>query len=380
LNEAKEKISHLEPWAKGIQRMPSTAFCILFRLFQIGLHRGHVETLLAQSSAYVRCLAYLYLRYVCHPSDLWNWCEIGLKEDVDDKLILCGDTASTVANWLQSLLTDQKYYGTILPRIPIKIEREIKVKLILLEESRNRAKINTTKLHCFLPGTKVRAIYADQETEPAFFDAQIDRQDNKSKVPKFFVTFTEYGNQELVWIGEIELIGDNFEKIPHKKNQSVDGDPILAEKSSHIATSTDHDSYQQRRRRQSSDNSDSSKHHHSDRHYCYDRSRSPSYSSSDNERSYDRHYHHRSRDKESYRRRQNRRDDYDGPRTGESLLAGDRLERVIRQQREAATSRTDYARRPQGFKEALALKLDTHHRRRRSPERAFSSTKKHKYT
>jgi len=55
-------------------------------------------------------------------------------------------------------------------------------------------------------------------------------------------------------------------------------------------------------------------------------------------------------------------------RDGESVLSrGDRMARVLQKEREAAsTFSSDYARRPTGYKEALALKMDKYTSRKRS--------------
>ena len=58
--------------------------------------------------------------------------------------------------------TDMQYYGTPLPRIPVPIERKIKVFLPRQERG------------LFCVGAKARAIYGDEENEPAWYEAVID--------------------------------------------------------------------------------------------------------------------------------------------------------------------------------------------------------------
>ena len=82
LQEAREKIKHVEPWQRGTQRTPSTAFCILVRLFQLGLTEAHMTKLLAQKDPSPRQSGwFFYLRYVLKPELLWRYCEDVLIDD-----------------------------------------------------------------------------------------------------------------------------------------------------------------------------------------------------------------------------------------------------------------------------------------------------------
>ncbi len=69
--------------------------------------------------------------------------------------------------WLVKLLTELQYYGTMLPRIPVPIERKIKVRLVLNEERKKRAAANRRFAHAFREGARVKAIYEDADNDPA---------------------------------------------------------------------------------------------------------------------------------------------------------------------------------------------------------------------
>lgn len=56
------------------------------------------------------------------------------------------------------LLKEYDYYGTRLPRIPVQIERELKMKLLMIPEKRQRKKDNEKNLDRFIPGTRCKAI------------------------------------------------------------------------------------------------------------------------------------------------------------------------------------------------------------------------------
>ena len=157
------------------------------------------------------------------------------------------------------LLTELQYYGTMLPRIPVPIERKIKMRLVLHEEKRKRAAQNRRFLHAFREGVRVKAIYEDAENDPAvrafvycdwfcfggigglgvggahclsvcwiygthaaaatlqytsyalpqWYTAVIsevvaDEEDERGE-DKYLVTFDGYGNQEVVTLGDLML-------------------------------------------------------------------------------------------------------------------------------------------------------------------------------
>ncbi|KAJ8613356.1 hypothetical protein CTAYLR_002259 [Chrysophaeum taylorii] len=444
LEEARDKVTHVEPWQQGTQRTPSTAFCVLVRMFQLGLREGHLRALLSDQKPAVRCMAYLYLRYVMPPAQLWKWCEPGLYDDTTQTATLCGAATSTVSSWLRDLLTDQKYFGTILPRIPVKIEREMQVKMMLLEESVERATKNQRIVRKLVVGANVRAIYADDNNEPAWYDAVIDAVEKIGDTAKYWVTFPEYGNQELVRLGDIELVGTiddddddddrdggtaraaevpakaedrrsrrrrspSAEYKPRERRRRRDDDDDDG-RSRRRRDYDDDDSRSRRRRRRDNDDDadeDRRRRRRDNDDDADDRRRRRR----DNDRDDNEKRHRRGRDEEDVERRRRRRDEgeedddkrrhrrrrsespgeelptasrasdkkssdkvpatkasEEPPRTGESLLAGDRMKKVLQQQRDAASATSDYARRPQGYKEALALKIDRYTRRDRQDQ------------
>jgi hypothetical protein len=74
----------------------------------------------------------------------------------------------TMGEFLTQLLTDMKYFGTTLPRIPVLYERKFQVLLLLLDERKKRRRGNMKDLERgkYCQGAKVMAIYSDEENEP----------------------------------------------------------------------------------------------------------------------------------------------------------------------------------------------------------------------
>ena len=58
----------------------------------------------------------------------------------------------TFGEYIEKLLSDKQYFNTVLPRIPILIEREIQKKLLAVPDKRARKSENSQKSHMFRKG------------------------------------------------------------------------------------------------------------------------------------------------------------------------------------------------------------------------------------
>ena len=327
LNEVYARVEHVEPWQTGTQRFPSSAFCLLLKLMQLKVTINQMHSLLKTNDcAFIRAIGFLYLRYVLPPKNIYKWFEPYLEDE--EVIHPCCDKSisTTIGEYCIKLLTDMQYYGTTLPRIPVPIERKIKVMLLLVDEKKKRRKKNFVlrKEGKFEVGSKVRAIYSDEENEPAWYDAVIDSIDEEVE-NKFWVTFTDYGNSECVDLGDMDLLKNN--RDGHRKERSSSNDRSR----------------------------DREKGKYSNR----SRSRSRS----------------RDRDRDSPRYR-NKGDSRSRSRsTDRNVGRGvssekDLLERVLQSQREASQAKgKNYGQRPASYKGSLSLKVDRFTARKRSPSR-----------
>ncbi|CAO3665023.1 unnamed protein product [Umbelopsis ramanniana] len=122
-------VYNLEPFVKGTTA--STAFCLLFKLWTQRLTVKQLEGLIDHTdSPYIRGIGFLYLRYVCAPKQLWDW--LGPYIDDEEEIDMthgAKPTKSTIGKLCRHLLTDIKYHGTMLPRIPVPIARDIEKKI-----------------------------------------------------------------------------------------------------------------------------------------------------------------------------------------------------------------------------------------------------------
>ncbi|CAM0142464.1 unnamed protein product [Umbelopsis sp. WA50703] len=162
-HEIVDEIYNEGPFMKGTAA--STAFCLLFKLWTQRLTVKQVEGLIDHTdSPYIRGVGFLYLRYVCAPKELWDW--LGPYIDDDEEITIVGGPKpvnSTIGKLCRLLLTDIKYYGTMLPRIPVPIARDIEKKIADYDrESKGQN------------GSKRRDPYADREPS-------VGKDDNKRR-------------------------------------------------------------------------------------------------------------------------------------------------------------------------------------------------------
>lgn len=184
-------------------------------------------------SPYIRGIGFLYLRYVCDPKVVWSWIEPYINDD--EPLTVAANAQKnqsqrdrhpqTIGDYVKKLFSSERnYYGTMLPRLPTQIERDIQVNLLLAEKIDKRAKKHLgnpkTMEHFKKLGSKVMALYGDEENPTTWYEAVVDRvleRDEQTgealRTPKFVVTFHEYGNTETVTLGEMELCGVPLDPI-----------------------------------------------------------------------------------------------------------------------------------------------------------------------
>lgn len=291
-------------------------------------------------SALVRAIGFLYLRYTCPPADLYKWYEPFLEDEEEFSPLSDKSVTMTVGAFVTKLLTDMQYYGTTLPRIPVPIERKMKVMLLLLNEKKTRRKNNLRAQTAgrFAPGAKVRAIYSDAENEPAWYEAVVESVDDKEE-NKYWVKFPEYGNTEHLDLGEMELL---------------DGDGPGGGKGG------DAEPGESTRRGERDDD--------------YRRSQSNDRDRGGRDRRDDRDQGSRRAGRESRSRSRDRGDDR---RPVSSSAGGSRhassdnlMEKVLQNEREASAAvGRNYGHRPASYKGSLSMQVDRYTTRQKSPPR-----------
>ncbi|ORZ21861.1 PRP38 family-domain-containing protein [Lobosporangium transversale] len=103
----------------------------MYKFWTLPLTVRQLENLIDHPhSVYLRGIAFLYLRFVCKPDQLWDW--LGPYLEDDQEITLQGGVKpihSTIGKMCYMLLHDQKFLGQILPRIPSLVMRELEKEL-----------------------------------------------------------------------------------------------------------------------------------------------------------------------------------------------------------------------------------------------------------
>lgn len=400
IDEIYRSVDHVEPWQTGTARLPSSAFCLLVKFMLMKLTLKQMKGLLNTTDCgNLRAIGLLYLRYTCPPADLWKWYEPFLEDPEEFSPGADQNVKMTIGEYCVKLLMDMQYYGTTLPRIPVPIERKMKVMLLLLEEKKKRRRANARDKErgLFCKGAKVRAIYSDEANEPAWYEAVIDSVDEESAEGNaFWVTFPEYGNTEKVDLGDMELLGggaggtgksapeeDRREEARRSTSNNRDQTDTRAgdrgggrgRDSYSRSRSRDRGGRRSPERRDNNRDRDGRDRRDRDRDSRdrgtarggrdsrdRKRDRSPSRDSRDRR--------DRDRDRDRDRERSVPRD-RDGPAGGLSSAGGSTtnlLEKVLASQREASAAvGKNYGQRPASYKGSLSLKFDRFTTRRKSP-------------
>jgi pre-mRNA-splicing factor 38B len=368
IDEIYRSVDHVEPWQTGTARFPSSAFCLLVKFMLMKLTLKQMKGLLGTSDCpNVRAIGFLYLRYTCPPAELYKWYEPYLEDTEEFAPGADKSVTMTIGEYCTRLLTDMQYYGTTLPRIPVPIERKIKVLLLLLEEKKKRRKSNLRDKErgLFAVGAKVRAIYSDDANEPAWYEAVIDSIDNEdTEGNTFWVTFPEYGNTEKVDLGDMELLPAPGAATGERRDSDLGRDRSRERsegRKASVSRSRSRDRQSGRDGGQRRDN----------------RGRDASRERGDRRRedSRDRRGGQRDDSRDRGRRRDgsgSRDLDRDRERSGEPSGAGgssvNLLEKVLQSQREASAAvGKNYGQRPTSYKGSLSLKQDRYTARRKSP-------------
>ena len=349
IDEVYNSVRHLEPWQTGTKRLPSTAFCLLLKFMLMKLTVKQMKGLLdTGDSSYVRAIGLLYLRYTCPPKDLYSWYEPYLEDEEEFQPSSDPEVKYTIGKYCIKLLTEMQYFGTMLPRIPVPIERKIKLLLLLLEETKKRRNENLRHRDLFRTGTKVQAIYQDEENEPQWYDAVIDSIDEEARY-KYWVTFPEYGNSSCVDLGDMKL---KDEVIPTEATKGGT-EKTRSTRSRSRSRSDSRDRRGGRRGRNRNSRS---------RSRSRSRDRDGRGSGRHGGRDRDRDYRDRDRDRDGER-------DRDGNPTersnGLTLDPKDLMAQVLESSRAGSVaSGKDYAQRPASYKSSLSLPLDRYTNRK----------------
>ena len=303
-------VTNIEAWAVGISGVPSTFFCCLYRLFTLQISNEQISHLLKSEFIYVKLIGILYLRFLGEANYLWEY----LSPFLSDKTLFYPKVDKknkiTVSEYVQQLFVDEKHYGTRLPRIPVKIERDIKIKLMCYKEMEEREKENMKIIDKFNLGDCVKIYNEKNQTEEGIIKSI--KQDGM----KFSYEIDVNGKNKFVSLGSIEYIE---KRNNNNKKEIVEEGEIIEEKKERSSSNESNNSYTY------------SHHKHKYYHSKYSRSRS----------------------REKNNKINNYNNTYNNKNDEPSLL-----KQVLESERNTVLAHgKDYAIKPTSFKKSISMKI-----------------------
>lgn len=146
-------------------KIPSSAYCILVRLFLLRVSKKEMnEMLIHPDSPYIIGVGLLYLRYTCDPELLWDYFKVVMNNETEIKCEQRNKKYQTISEYAISLLRSSQ---SQFPRIPARIEDIIYSKLEIETEKRDRKRRHLAKGNDrhFIRGTEIIGMYEDEVSQ-----------------------------------------------------------------------------------------------------------------------------------------------------------------------------------------------------------------------
>jgi pre-mRNA-splicing factor 38B len=124
IHEIIKRVDNIDPWASN--QTASCCMCLLMKLFRIKLTERQMESMLSNyDSVYVRALALMYLRLCGDFKDLYSWFEPQFEDDEEFATSRGNKGMMKLGVFAKKLLTEQKHFTVLLPRIPVLVQKSI---------------------------------------------------------------------------------------------------------------------------------------------------------------------------------------------------------------------------------------------------------------
>lgn len=159
VDEMYQFADNIEPYMTNSSTTPSALFCCLYRLFTISIDARQLRRLIDNTdNPYVRCTGFLFIRFGLPPEQLWPWLGEYVCDDEELRPAKDSEWWTTVGEFVEGLLSQDKYYSTVLPRLPMSTKRQLEAKLAPIAQYRKRTKANLELLDIYrLENVKVEA-------------------------------------------------------------------------------------------------------------------------------------------------------------------------------------------------------------------------------
>lgn len=148
---------------------PSSFICTVYRMLQLHLTEGLLQTMFNSRSCWIRCAGFMYVRLGIHQDRYWELLSDALMDDEEFVPFPGrGGESMSVGQYVQEILAKDKYANINLPRIAVAQRRTINKRLVLYGQFRKRYAANLEVLERYEnSGTQVEICSPDGEWSPA---------------------------------------------------------------------------------------------------------------------------------------------------------------------------------------------------------------------
>lgn len=197
------------PYMNNSNTTPSAMFCCLYRLFTIGIDRQQLLQLIEDmNNPRVRCVGMLFVRFGLPPEHLWPWLGEYTLDDQEFRPSKDSDSQMTIGQFVEDLLSQDKFYSVVLPRLPVPTRRLLQLKLAPITQYRKRARANMVLLDVYRHGHVHVEIKPDDEWLEGTVSELIE--DTPSR-PKASVRLKD-GSERVVHLGRVVLTDRRYRR------------------------------------------------------------------------------------------------------------------------------------------------------------------------
>lgn len=214
----------VEPYNVNSSTVPSALFCCLYRLFTMGLDARQLRSLIDNArSAFVRCISFLYVRFALDPGQLWSWLGEYVLDEQEFHPTKDSDWVTTVGEFVEALLSQERYYSTVLPRLPMSAKRHLEARLAQVPQFRKRTQANQRLLDVYRR-SDVR-VEACPEDGTWLLGTTLELDDSVPTRPKLRVLLSGGRGEATVHIGRVILADPMFSSTngyyrPYRRSRS----------------------------------------------------------------------------------------------------------------------------------------------------------------
>eukprot|EP00928_Gymnodinium_smaydae_P010235 TRINITY_DN13838_c0_g1_i1.p1 TRINITY_DN13838_c0_g1~~TRINITY_DN13838_c0_g1_i1.p1 ORF type:complete len:620 (-),score=142.12 TRINITY_DN13838_c0_g1_i1:140-1999(-) len=202
IEETFQFANSVEPYMANSGTLPSALFCCLYRFLTLGLDKYQLKKLMEhQESPYIRCCGFLYVRFGLPHDQLLTYLQEYLLDDEELKPSPDSEWRTSVGEYVEGLMSQDKYYNTVLPRLPMVTKRKVEEALAPVGQNRKRNKANKEIIHLFRDrGTRLQCNIGGE-----WMDAVLVELDEETPYRIKLRVRLDDGSEEYVHLGKVIL-------------------------------------------------------------------------------------------------------------------------------------------------------------------------------